>query len=111
VQDPKGEVPVNGLKQSDFEIRDNGQPVPIVAFDSATGYGTHPVDLWLVVICNEGNNPDGSMKFAGKEGLFRKALDLLQATDRVGVAHWCDNGEAEVDLSPTNDRDAVTAAL
>lgn len=111
VQDPKGEAPVNGLKQTDFEIRDNGQSVPIVAFDNASSYATHPVDLWLVVICNEGNNPDGSMKFAGKESLFRQALDLLQPTDRVGVAHWCDNGEAEVDLSPTNDRDAVTAAL
>ncbi len=110
-QDPKHELGSNSVKQDDFEMRDNGDPTPIVSFDDSTNFGTHPVAFWFVVICNEGNNPDGSGMFRGKEELFRPALESLNQNDRVGVAHWCDNGEAEVDLSPTPDRDAAIHAL
>ena len=110
-QDPKHELQPGALKQDDFEIRDNGNPTPIVSFDDRTDFGVRPVALWFVVICSEGNNADGSEKFMGKEESFRPALDSLSRYDRVGVAHWCDNGEAEVDLSPSSNRDAAIAAL
>jgi hypothetical protein len=110
-QDPKHELEPGALKQDDFEIRDNGHPTAIVSFDDRTSFGSHPVALWFVVICSEGNNPDGSEKFIGKEESFRPALDSRSRYDRVGVAHWCDNGEAEVDLSPSSNRDAAVAAL
>jgi len=42
----------------------------------------------------------GSAQFVGKEALFRPALDHLDEQDMVGVAHWCDNGETELDLRP-----------
>jgi len=110
-QDSKGELAPKALKQEDFEVRDNGNPTAIASFDDSTSYGTHPLALWFVVICNEGNNPDGSEKFIGKETAFRPALDSLAQYDRVGVAQWCDNGEARVDLSPSADRDAAIRSL
>jgi len=47
----------------------------------------------------------------GKEALFRPALDHLDEQDMVGVAHWCDNGETELDLRPTEDRDKAIEVL
>ena len=76
----------SALRQSDFEIRDDGNLISIVSFDDQTSYGTRPIALWFVVICSEGNNPDGSEKFVGKEASFRPALDSLSQYDRVGVA-------------------------
>ena len=110
-QDPRHELVPSSLKQEDFEIRDNGRPIPIASFDDSTTFGTRPITLWFVVICNEDNNLNGSGMFKGREQLFRPALDSLNQHDGVGVAHWCDNGEAEVDLSPTPDRDAAIQAL
>jgi hypothetical protein len=52
-----------------------------------------------------------SGRFSGKESLFRPALNDLDNADRVGVAHWCDEGTAKIDLQPSNDRDAAIATL
>src|SRR5207245_7505125 len=71
--------------------------------------------LWFIVICNEKNNgPNGqeaSGLFLGKEMLFRPALENLDKNDRVGVAHWCDNGDARLDLPLTDSRDAAISGL
>jgi hypothetical protein len=109
--DPETLLPARDLKQKDFRLFDNGQAVSIASFDAGTNFATRPVDLWLVVLCNEQGKFGGSAEFVGKESLFRPALDQLDRNDAVGVAHWCDNGEVRLDLLPTKDRDAPIRAL
>ena len=114
-RDPMSGLPLKTLKREDFRIFDNKQQMPLTSFDGGASYDTHPVALWLIVICNEGNKgPQGELAsgwFIGKEKLFRGALDDLNKYDRVGVGHWCDNGDAQLDLSPTEDRDKAISTL
>ncbi len=114
-RDPASGLPLKTLQREDFRIFDNKQQMPLASFDGGASYDTHPVALWLVVICNEGNKgPTGELAsgwFAGKEKLFRGALDDLNKQDRVGVGHWCDNGDAQLDLRPTEDRDTAISTL
>src|SRR6266498_3374126 len=114
-QDPKTLLPLIKLEKEDFHVRDNGKEVPISTFDSGSHYNTRPIALWFVVICNEKNNglngQEASGLFLHKEMLFRPALDHLDKNDRVGVAHWCDNGDARLDLPLTESRDAAISAL
>lgn len=111
--DPKSGLPVRDFKKEDFRVFDNRQEVPITTFDAGANHDTRPVTLWLVVICNEGGIGQywASAEFAGKESLFRSALDHLQPQDTVAVAHWCDNGETDLDLLPTADRDSAIRVL
>lgn len=106
-------LPVRDLAKDDFRVFDNGHKISVTTFDAGALHDTRPVNLWLVVICNEaGKNPyDASAGFMGKESLFRPALDHLEKQDAVGVAHWCDNGEAQIDLPPTGDHDNCIRAL
>lgn len=90
---------------------DRGQEVPIVSFEAGARFDTRSVPVWLVVICNERGKIGGSAQFAGKESLFRPALNELDKHDTIGVAHWCDNGEARLDLPPTVDRDTPISVL
>jgi len=63
--------------------------------------------------CNESGLPKlgASAEFLGQESLFRPALEHLEKNDRVGVAHWCDNGNSQLDLLPTEDRDNAIRQL
>jgi hypothetical protein len=110
-QDHKTGLPVRDFKKEDFRVFDNKHEVPIASFDSGASYDTRPVTLWLVVICNERGKIGGSAQFVGNEALFRPAFDHLNKKDSVGVAHWCDNGETQFDLPPTEDRDSAINAL
>jgi hypothetical protein len=113
--DSRTGLPSPDLKKEDFQVFDNGDEVPVAAFASGAKFDTRPVALWLVVICNspEATVPQAlrSGSFIGRERLFRTALDDLEKRDRVGVAHWCDNGEALLDLRPSEDRDTAIAVL
>ncbi|MGD0630928.1 MAG: hypothetical protein ABR987_16495 [Terracidiphilus sp.] len=94
--------PVNTLKRQDFQIFDNDRPVSIKTFD--TGTETRPLALWFVVQCNmHGWETHGSGLFSGQIERFHPALDHLDKRDRVAVAAWCDDGEAQIDLPPTDD--------
>jgi hypothetical protein len=110
-QDPKTGLPVQDFKKEDFRLYDNGNEVPIASFDAGARFATRPFVLWLTVICNERGKIGGSREFVGKESLFRPAFDHLDKRDAVGVAHWCDNGETQLDLLPTVDRDAPLRML
>jgi hypothetical protein len=112
-QDPKSGLPVRDLKKEDFRVSDNGHEVPVATFAAGAHYDTRPVTLWLVVIYNEGRRGEfeASGGFAGKESLFRPPLDHLEDRDTVGVVHWCDNGETQLDLLPTEDRDSPIRTL
>ena len=110
-QDLKSGLPVRDFKKEDFRIFDNWREVRIATFDAGARDDTRPITLWLVVICNEGGIVGASAEFAGKESLFRSALDHLEKHDTVGVAHWCDNGETHLDLLPTEDHDSPIRVL
>jgi hypothetical protein len=112
-QDSKSGMPVRDFKKEDFRLFDDGHEVPITTFDAGAQYDTRPVTVWLVMICNEGGLPKfgASAEFEGQESLFRPALGRLETHDSVGVAHWCDNGESQLDLLPTQDRDSPIRAL
>lgn len=115
VRDLKTGLPVRNLQREDFRVLDNKHEVLITTFDSSVHSSIHPLALWFVVICDEGGRgergAEASGWFSGKESLFRPALDDLGPDDRAGVAHWCDNGDAALDLASTADHDAVVASL
>jgi len=112
-QDRKSGLPVRDFKKEDFRLFDNRREVRIATFDAGKQYDTRPITLWLVVICNEGGLPKfgASAEFLGRESLFRRALNHLQTHDGVGVAHWCDNGDTQLDLLPSEDRDKAIDEL
>jgi len=110
-RDPKNGLPVRDFQRQDFRVFDNQHEVPLATFDSGGLSETRPIILWLVVICNERGIPGGSANYAGKEELFRPALAHLEKHDLVGIAHWCDNGETQLDLAPTQDRDTPLRVL
>src|SRR5215472_8436245 len=88
-----------------------------------------PVQLWFVLLCNEARHylrneqvgaemlntkvkeTLGSSFIKGKTDELRPALGHLKADETVGVAHWCDDGEAEIDAMPSADRDASLRAI
>ena len=112
-KDPKSGLPIRDFKKEDFRLFDNRHEVRISTFDAGARYDTRPIAVWLVVICNESGLPKlgASAEFLGQESLFRQALDHLGPHDLVGVAHWCDNGDSQLDLLPTEDRNRVIAEL
>lgn len=111
-QDSKTGLPLNELKKDDFRLLDNGNQVSILTFDSGAHFGTRPIVLWFAMICNQKHwDEEGSGFMKNKAVLLRPALDHLDKRDTVGVAHWCDNGQESIDLSPSTDRDAPIAKI
>lgn len=112
----KGELrtrtPLTDLKQQDFRVFDEGREVQVRSLDVATLHSTRPIALWLIVQCPHGFPVSwGSDFLRGHVPLLRPALDRLRPEDAVGVAHWCDNGEAAIDLPPGRDPDAALQAV
>jgi hypothetical protein len=100
------------LDEEDFRVLDNGHEAPIVSFGSGGHYTVSPIALWLVLSCNSFAPPDFASGFMrGKTQYLRPALNGLDKADTVGVAHWCGDGSAAVDLPPGHDPDAAIAVL
>ena len=92
------------LKAKDFRAFDNGHEVSIRSFDVAEEHTARPIALWLIAQCNMGLPPEESSGFmTGRVRLLLPALSHLDQADVVGVAHWCDDGVASVDLDPQSD--------
>ncbi len=104
-------APLTDLQREDFRIFDNGHEVSIRSFDIGAHYETRPIALWLVVQCNQiGSLPEWHSGFLrGKAQFLKPALAHLDKDDAVGVAHWCDDGTASLDLPPGHDPDAALA--
>jgi hypothetical protein len=99
----KNGLSVKTLKRDDFQLFDNGAPVPIKTFDSGAEFTTRPLALWFVVLCNmQGYEAQGSGFFRGQISLLEPALKSMEKQDRLGVAHWCDDGQSNLDLLPTS---------
>jgi hypothetical protein len=103
-------LPDNTLKRDDFQIFDNGHRVSITTFDS--GAQTRPLALWFIVQCNmQGWETEGSGLFSGRIDLFKPALKYLDKQDAAAVAHWCDNGDSQLDLLPTSNVEQAATTL
>lgn len=107
----KSGLPVETLTQNDFQVFDNDRPVTIKTFDTGAQFTTRPLAIWFVVLCNmKGYEEEGSGLFAGQASRLKPAFAEMEKPDRVAVAHWCDQGDSQLDLMPTaNVDDAVTA--
>jgi hypothetical protein len=99
---------LTGLQRDDFRVFDNGKGVDIKSVDFGAARSTRPIALWLIVQCPMKYDPGWHSGFIrARTKLLRPALTHLDANDAVGVAHWCDTGEAQVDLPPGHDADAA----
>jgi len=100
------------LTRDDFRIFDNGKEMPINSFDAGVSHGTRPLSLWLIVQCNLGFPAEWASGFLrGKTQYLRPAFAQLEPKDVVGVAHWCDDGNAAIDLPPGRDPDAALSTI
>ena len=99
----KNGLPEKNLKREDFQLLDNNHSVPIKTFDTGMQSTSRPLAIWLVVQCRmPGWEAQGSGYFVGQMNRFVPALKNLEKEDTVGVAHWCDNGDSQLDLQPTS---------
>lgn len=105
--------PIGGLKLADLRVLDKGQPVPIRAFRSGFMRGeTRPALFWLVVQCNlKQPSNRGSAFLQGKTAALIPALQQLDRNDQIGVAYWCDNGEAALDVWAASEYKAALQKL
>ena len=108
----KNGLPEKTLRLEDFQLFDNGSPVSIKTFDAGAQATTRPLSIWLVVQCRMPNwEGEGSGFFSGQIDRLLPALKHLDKSDSVGVAHWCDDGAAQVDLQPTANVNEAVAAV
>jgi hypothetical protein len=110
----KSGLPVKGLRRDDFELLDNDRPVSVTTFDSGAEFKTRPLALWFIVLCNmqgDFNETYGSGLFRGETHLLQPALVHMEKQDAVGVAHWCDDGQSNLDLRPTSKAEEAITAL
>jgi len=110
VHDKKTGRPITDLRADDFEIVDSGEPVRPVTFRRGP---LDPIALWLVVDClRQSGSRDGRESSSDNSAVFEAVFKKLGAQDMVGIAHWCGNhNEAEIDLTPTIDREKASAAV
>jgi hypothetical protein len=77
-------------------MSDNGDEMPIERFDKGAEHATRSIALWLIVQCNDAQPPGHHSRFMRRRtDLLKPALTQLAADDAIGVAHWCDNGDAK----------------
>ena len=100
------------LRREDFRILDNGREMNIESLDIGAEHATRPIALWLIVECNQGERPGyHSMFMRGQTHLLEAALQLLAPNDVIGVAHWCDDGSANLDILPAADAGTALAKV
>lgn len=110
--DMKTALPATNLQKDDFELYDNGQRVAVEAFASSVQYKARPLGVWFALICDQVRfEKRGSGFIRGNTKFFRPALDKLDKDDRVGVAHWCDDGSSAIDMALTRDRQKPLDAI
>src|ERR1035438_2757253 len=100
------------LEKEDLPVFDNDHEMPIRSFDIGAHYEPRPIALGLTVQCNEGDQSEWHSGFLrNKTQLPKPALAGLPIDDAIGVAHWCDEGTASVDLPAGRDPGAAVVAV
>lgn len=103
-------VPDGTLNRGDFALFDNKRPVQIKTFDA--GSAAQPLAVWFLVQCTMPDwDANGSTPFRERVSQFAPELKDPMGRDKFGVAHWCDDGTSNLDLSPTSDADAAIHQL
>jgi hypothetical protein len=111
-RNPKNGLPDKTLTRADFELFDSGHPIPIKTFDNGAQFTTRPLALWFIVLCNmEGYEKEGSGLFRGQIGPLMPSLKYVETQDAVAVAHWCDDGQSNLDLLPTRNIEKLATVL
>ena len=112
VRDQETGKPIEDLGYEDFQVFDNGHPVEVRTFESGRSPDPSPLTIWFVASCPEQKGVESGSQFgAGKGSLFGPVLENLNSGYSMGVAHWCGNGDAEIDLAPTQKQDEPLAAI
>ena len=126
VQDRRTGVPIEELQRDDFVLRQDGRVVEISSFNRGKDLKLRPVQLWFVVMCNEVRQYPadsrrqtqserteqwGTSFLAGRTQDLRPALEHLYSDDTVGVAHWCDDRQSDIDLQPSAGREKALEAM
>jgi hypothetical protein len=116
VTDKHTNAPVAGLTSRDLVIDSERSAIHVSSIVNSSAGSLRPLAVWFVYQCPQAgiafswvSYGSGFMK--GKSSAFTPVLQKLGAQDTVGVAHWCDDGTLSVDLPPTLDRSAPSAAL
>jgi hypothetical protein len=124
--DKKSGAPIADLGEQDVLVRDNGKPVSISSFSRGADQKLRPVQLWFVLMCNEerhtraGGRRRGSVEsteqwgvsfVAGRTEQLRRPLENLETGDTVGVAHWCEDGNSEIDAAASSDPGPALEAM
>lgn len=100
------------LKRDDFRVFDNRKEMPVQSFDVGANQGTRPIALWLIVQCVEEFPLAWHSEFMrGDVHFFKPAMAHLEPNDAVGVAHWCDDGVAALDVKPGKDVNGAISAV
>ena len=103
---------VPSLHKEDFRILDNGHLTPVDTFGSGAQHTARPIALWLLVECNMAYPSEWRSRFMLHHTQeLRPALMHLYRSDSIGVAHWCGDGEAKIDLQPGLDVDGALKAV
>jgi hypothetical protein len=112
VRDKETGAPVKDLSYRDFQVLDDGHPVTTATFSSASSHNLRPLTIWLLVTCIKPPDAQGALRHLfGKSGPVGQPLSTLNSNSHIGVAHWCGSNDAQIDLPPTQDRDALTKAI
>jgi hypothetical protein len=127
VEDKKTGEPIKELAKEDFLLRNDGKPTDISSFNRGKDQNLRPLQLWFVLVCDEERHYQvggrrrtqiestemlGASFLAGKTAeVLRPGLEHLNKDETIGVAHWCDNGESEIDQPPTTDREQPLQAM
>jgi hypothetical protein len=108
----KNGLPARTLRREDFQVFDDGRPVSITTFDSGAQFSTRPLALWFIVQCTMPDwQREGSGLFQGQLERFKPAFSDLDKQDTVAVAHWCDDGQSNIDLLPTKNTEQLTSSI
>jgi hypothetical protein len=95
-------APIGTLRREDFVLFDNDHQVQIKTFDA--GSAAQPLAVWFLVQCTmPGWDENGSGTFRGRLSQFEREVKDPNGRDEFGVAHWCDDGTSNLDLSPSKD--------
>jgi hypothetical protein len=105
---------IENLRAEDFQVSDNGQAASIHYFRRDTADARHDDDrlaLWLVFKCPQNKFRSQSSSELSHKSALDSVLSSLDSQDLIGVAHWCGNGDAEIDMPVTDNREAALNAL
>ena len=98
----KSGQPDPSLTENDLILLDDGKPVLPSSLIQPAQPGIRPAVFWIIVQCvMPGVVNNGSGFLRGFTTDLASGLTRLAPGEAYGVAHWCDDGAASIDLPPS----------